>query len=119
MSKYSFWGPKRRRFIYSLFFFLIGLPKSKTTPFWTLAAQNDVVLTCGLKKTKNDFVFVSTAMKRCRFAGLKKLKLKCPSCSCSGIKAKIIRRNKKRGRRRGREEEVPAPGKEEEEQTCG
>ena len=89
------------------------------TPFWTMGARNDIVLTCGLKKKKNNAVFVSTATKQRRFAGLKKLKLKCPSFSCSGRKAKIGRRKKKRGRRRRREEEVPAPGEEEEEQTCG
>ena len=42
----------------------------KTTLFWTLAALNDVVLSCILKKKKtklNDVVFCPTEMKRPRF----------------------------------------------------
>ena len=53
-----------------------------------------------VKKKKNDAVFVSTATKRRRFAGLKNLKLKCPSCSSSG---KI--KKSEGGRRREEEEE--------------
>ena len=84
-----------------------------------MAARNDVVLTCG-KKKKNDAVFVSTVTKRRRFAGLKKLKLKCPSCSSSGrIKKSKGGRRREEEEEGGREEEVPTPGEEEEEKTCG
>ena len=75
--KYNFWGQNNVVLaIISFFFFLIQITNqngvvsvsdnlSKTTPFWTLAALNDVVLSCTkkIKKKSNDVIFCPTETK--------------------------------------------------------